>query len=333
VLSSFISICGSYESIIKKGHRIGLRGKVNDSLVTGIGFVDSIIPVGRGQRQLILGDRSTGKTSIFISSIIVSVVFAGFCSVDGFGSKRIFMLYVGINQNMSKISAFITKIGKIWSSLIMASHSSSAASLSYLLGLIGISFAESFMEKGFDVAICLDDLSKHSKSYRQISLIIGKIPSRDAFPSDIFNVHSSLLERCGKMKFEFGNGSCTGFPIIETINSDITEFIATNVISITDGQIYMSRRLFIDSIRPSIDSALSVSRIGSAAQCKLMKVVSSGVKNRITTLRLSASSGSSSMDVGSSMALGSFNSVFYQEHLVPIRLEVMMIFLLLIRAG
>jgi len=190
------------------------------------------------------------------------------------------------------------------------------------------------MEKGSDVGICLDDLSKHSKSYRQISLIIGKIPSRDAFPADIFNVHSALLERCGKMKVAFGSGSCTAFPVIETINSDITEFIATNVISITDGQIYMNRRLFLEGIRPSIDSALSVSRIGSAAQCKLMKLVSSGIKNRVTGLRLSASSGSStSTDTTSLLALQSFNTILYQDHLIPVRLEFMMILLLLNRAG
>lgn len=213
----------------------------------------------------------------------------------------------------------------------MATHSSSAACLSYLLGQVGISLAEKFMEKGLDVGICIDDLSKHSKSYRQISLIIGKIPSRDAFPADIFNVHSSLLERCGKMRMLFGNGSCTGFPIIETINSDITEFIATNVISITDGQIYMSKKLFNESIRPSIDSGLSVSRIGSSAQCKLMKLVGSGIKNRITTLRTSGGVGG--LDSSSNMILRSFNHLFFQEHLFPVRLEVSMIALLGIRNG
>jgi F-type H+-transporting ATPase subunit alpha len=217
--------------------------------------------------------------------------------------------------------------------LFIASHSSSAAYLSYLLGLIGLSLAESFMEKGSDVGICLDDLSKHSKSYRQISLIIGKIPSRDAFPADIFNVHSALLERCGKMKVAFGSGSCTAFPVIETINSDITEFIATNVISITDGQIYMNRRLFLEGIRPSIDSALSVSRIGSAAQCKLMKLVSSGIKNRVTGLRLASSGSSTTTDTSSLLALQSFNSILYQDHLIPVKLEFMMVLLLLNRAG
>jgi len=188
------------------------------------------------------------------------------------------------------------------------------------------------MDLAFDVVICLDDLSKHSKSYRQISLIIGKIPSRDAFPSDIFNVHSSLLERCGKLRADFGGSSITGFPIIETINSDITEFIATNVISITDGQIYMNKKLFNDSIRPAIDSGLSVSRIGSAAQCKVMKIVSSGLKNRLTLLRnVVGNAGGSSKDDLSN--LKSLNLIFYHEHLLPLRLEVTMLLLLLNRLG
>jgi len=200
------------------------------------------------------------------------------------------------------------------------------------MGHIGLSIAEKLMDLAFDVVICLDDLSKHSKSYRQISLIIGKIPSRDAFPSDIFNVHSSLLERCGKLRSDFGGSSITGFPIIETINSDITEFIATNVISITDGQIYMNRKLFNDSIRPAIDSGLSVSRIGSAAQCKVMKIVSSGLKNRLTLLRnIVGNAGGSSKD--DLISLKSLNLIFYHEHLFPLRLEVTMLLLLFSRLG
>ena len=134
--------------------------------------------------------------------------------------------------------------------------------------------------------LCFDDLSKHSKCYRQISLILAKIPSRDAFPADIFNIHSSLLERCGKLMYCYFGGSITAFPVIETINSDITEYIATNVISITDGQFYTNKRLFLDSCRPAIDSGLSVSRIGSSAQSKLMKVLSVGIKNLLTNYRI-----------------------------------------------
>jgi F-type H+-transporting ATPase subunit alpha len=158
--------------------------------------------------------------------------------------------------------------------------------LAFLLPLIGVSIGERLRDRGLDCCICFDDLSKHSKSYRQISLILGKIPSRDAFPADIFNIHSSVLERCGRVKYSSGGGSITALPIIETINSDITEYIATNVISITDGQFYTNKKLFLESIRPAVDSALSVSRIGTNAQAKLMKVYSVGLKNLITHSRL-----------------------------------------------
>lgn len=160
--------------------------------------------------------------------------------------------------------------------------------MSFMLPVLGVSICERLRNKGYDSIICIDDLSKHSKSYRQLSLILGKIPSRDAFPSDIFNIHSSLLERCGKLSYYCNNyryGSISSFPIIETINSDITEFIATNIISITDGQFYCSKSLFNNSVRPSIDSGLSVSRIGSAAQCSIIKYYSIGIKNLLTSYR------------------------------------------------
>ena len=183
-----------------------------------------------------------------------------------------------------------------------------------MIPLIGVSIAERLRDRAFDCCICFDDLSKHSKSYRQISLILGKIPSRDAFPADIFNIHSSLLERCGKLKYSMFGGSITGLPIIETINSDITEYIATNVISITDGQFYTNKRLFLDSCRPAIDSGLSVSRIGSNAQCKLMKVYCVGIKNLLTNYR----------NV-------SLNLIFFQDHLLISPLETSLLLLLLLR--
>ena len=183
-----------------------------------------------------------------------------------------------------------------------------------MIPLIGVSIAERLRDRAFDCCICFDDFSKHSKSYRQISLILGKIPSRDAFPADIFNIHSSLLEICGKLKYRMFGGSITGLPVIETINSDITEYIATNVISITDGQFYTNKRLFLDSCRPAIDSGLSVSRIGSNAQCKLMKVYSVGIKNLLTNYRNK-----------------SLNLIFFQDHLLISPLETSLLFLLLLR--
>ncbi len=152
--------------------------------------------------------------------------------------------------------------------LLIGTHSSSSSLLSFFIPLIGISIGERLRDRGINNLICFDDLSKQAKSYRQIKSIIGSIPTRDAFPADIPNIHASSLERCGKLKSKYFGGSITAFPIIETINSDITEYIATNVISITDRQFYLSRNLFLDNIRPSINSGLSVSRIGSNAQCK-----------------------------------------------------------------
>jgi F0F1-type ATP synthase alpha subunit len=148
-----------------------------------------------------------------------------------------------------------------------------------MIFLVGISIIERLRDRGFDCCICFDDLSKHAKSYRQISLILAKIPCRDAFPADIFNIHSSLLERCGKLNYLYFGGSISALPVIETINSDITEYIATNVISITDGQFYLNKRLFLDSLRPAIDLSLSVSRLSSAVLIKLMKIAVYGMKN------------------------------------------------------
>jgi len=196
-------ICSNFTNLLKRGVRIALRAKVNDSLITGVRLVDSILPVGRGQRQLILGDRYTGKTSIFFSLLISSNNFNYLCSIDGCGTKRVFGIYIGINQNLSKLSKLIFLVSVSELSIVLASHSSSSSLLSFMITLIGVTMAERVRDRGFDVCICFDDLSKHSKSYRQLSLILDKIPSRDAFPADIFNIHSSLLERCGKLKYRY----------------------------------------------------------------------------------------------------------------------------------
>ena len=179
-----------------------------------------------------------------------------------------------------------------------------------MLPLIGISISERLRDRGYDIACCFDDLSKHSKSYRQISLIQSKIPSRDAFPTDIFNVHSSLLERCCKLNNTINSGTITALPIVETINDDITEYICTNIISITDGQLYTNRRFVLQNALPAIDSALSVSRIGSNAQCKLLKVVATNIKNEITNYR-------NSIELNNIEAakLKTLNNICYQDHL------------------
>jgi len=319
-----------YNNLLKRGVRIALRSKVNESLITGIRLIDSLLPIGMGQRQLILGDRSTGKTSIFLFIIISSFSFSYIGSIDGFGIKRLFSFYIGISLNLSKLSKFISSILFSYFILIIASHSSSSSLLNFLLPLIGISCAERLRDRGFNSCICFDDLSKHAKSFRQINLILGVIPSRDAYPAAVFNVHSSLLERCGKLNSFFSFSSITAFPVIETINSDITDYIATNIISITDGQFYLSRLLFINSIRPSIDSGLSVSRIGSSAQCKLIKIISSGLKNELTNLRLLDFSSSSSIDL---LRLLSLNNIFYSNHLSISSLSFTSLLLLIYRSS
>jgi F-type H+-transporting ATPase subunit alpha len=281
-----------------------------------------MLPIGRGQRQLVLGDRNTGKSSIFLSTLISSARSNALGTIDGLGSKRLIGIYVAINQNLSKLVKFIDYLEafKIHCfTLVLATHASSPAMLGYLLPLVGISIAERLRDRGLDCLISFDDLSKHAKSYRQISLLLGKIPSRDAYPSDIFNVHSSLLERAGKLRLDYKGGSITAFPIIETINSDITEFISTNVISITDGQIYTSKALFLNGIRPAVDSALSVSRIGSNAQTKFMKLLGSGIKNELTNLRLSADLGN--ISAADKIKLNYLNSIFTQIYLLTNSLE------------
>lgn len=258
----------SYQNLLRRGVRIALRSKVNDSLITGLRVVDCLLPVGLGQRQLLLGDRYTGKTTVFMSVLLYLASTSSF-TVDGFGTRRILGIYVGIGQSLSKLLIVLYRLINIsFVSLFIGTHSASSSLLSFMIPLIGISIGERLRDRGNHIVLCFDDLSKHSKSYRQISLVLAKIPSRDAFPSDIFNIHSSLLERCGKIAINIGGCSITAFPIIETVASDITEYIATNVISITDGQLYTNKQLFLDTIRPAIDSSLSVSRIGSNAQCK-----------------------------------------------------------------
>lgn len=277
-----------HSSIIDVGPRIALRGKVNETLLTGLRIVDTLLPIGRGQRQLILGDRNTGKTSIGLSTLITNNKNNYLGSIDGFGSKRLFGIYMGINQNLSKLYKLTTLFNFTFYNssnttltLIFGTHTSSSAMITLTLPILGTTLGEILRDRGFDVLICFDDLTKHAKSYRQISLILGKVPSRDAFPADIFNIHSTILERCGRLNNNY-RGSISSLPIIETVNSDITEFIATNVISITDGQVYTNRGLFNLGIRPAIDTGLSVSRIGSSAQCMYLRTMTTGIKDEIS---------------------------------------------------
>ena len=306
---------------------------MNDSILTGLRVVDSILPVGRGQRQLILGDRYTGKTSCFLSTLLNASLLNLLGSIDGFGSKRLFLIYVGLNQSLNKLSKLINVIWYInWTTFIFSSHSTSCSLLTFLLPLLGVSIAERIRDCGYDSCIAFDDLSKHSRSYRQINLLQQKLPSRDAFPSDVLNIHSSLLERVAYGiwigTIRNARSTISSFPIIETINADISEYIATNVISITDGQFYLNKNLFNLSARPAIDSSLSVSRVGSNAQCRLIKLTSAGIKNELTTLRNNSNLSSIEYD-----RLTCLNHIFYQDHLFISGIETSLILLLVYRNG
>ncbi len=241
-----------------------LRRSVDTPVHTGIKAIDSMIPLGRGQRELIIGDRATGKTAIALDAII---------SQKG---GDLICIYVAIGQKSSKVAqavAILEHYGAMEHTIVVSAHASDPAALQYIAPYAGCTIGEEFMEQGRDALIIYDDLSKHAWSYRQLSLLLRRPPGREAYPGDIFYLHSRLLERAAKMAPEYGGGSLTALPIIETQAGDISAYIPTNVISITDGQIYLETDLFNAGIRPALNVGLSVSRVGGAAQTRAMKQV------------------------------------------------------------
>jgi F-type H+/Na+-transporting ATPase subunit alpha len=246
------------------------RSPVDTPLKTGIKAVDTMIPIGRGQRELIIGDRGLGKTAIALDAIINQRTVQK-------GNKRVLCVYVAIGQKQSSVSQVIERLRKekaLEYTVVVVAGASDPASLQYLAPYAGTSIAEYFMEKGEDVLVVYDDLTKHAWAYRQLSLVLKRPAGREAYPGDIFYLHSRLLERSVKLNKENGGGSITSLPIIETQASDISAYIPTNVISITDGQIYLQSDLFNLGIRPAINPGNSVSRVGGAAQTKAIKSVS-----------------------------------------------------------
>ncbi|MFA6466819.1 MAG: F0F1 ATP synthase subunit alpha [Patescibacteria group bacterium] len=252
------------------------RQSVFQPLETGIKVIDAIIPIGKGQRELIIGDRQTGKTALAIDAIINQK------------GKDVICIYVAIGQKESKVARIVAKLEETgamdYTTVVLAGASESAA-LSYIAPYAGCSMGEYFMDKGKDVLVIYDDLSKHAVAYRQISLLLKRPPGREAYPGDVFYVHSRLLERAAKMSDELGGGSLTALPIIETQAGDISAYIPTNVISITDGQIFLETDLFYKGIRPALSTGLSVSRVGSAAQKKAMKKVAGKLKMDLAQYR------------------------------------------------
>ena len=245
------------------------RKSVDTPLETGITAIDAMTPIGRGQRELIIGDRQTGKTAIAIDSIINQK------------GKDVLCIYVAIGQKNSTVAQIVDKLkefGAMEYTLVVAATASEPAPLQYVAPYAGVAIAEEWMEQGKDVLIIYDDLSKHAVAYRTLSLLLKRSPGREAYPGDVFYLHSRLLERACKLSPEYGGGSITALPIIETQSGDISAYIPTNVISITDGQIFLQTDLFNAGQRPAIDSGLSVSRVGGAAQFKATKQVARSLK-------------------------------------------------------
>ena len=245
------------------------RKSVDQPLQTGITTIDSIIPIGRGQRELIIGDRETGKTAIAIDTILNQK------------NQNIYCIYVAIGQKNSTVAQVVNKLkqgGAMEYTTVVSASASEMAPVQYIAPYAGCAIAEEWLEQGKDVLIIYDDLSKHAVAYRTLSLLLKRAPGREAYPGDVFYLHSRLLERSCRLNEENGGGSITALPIIETQAGDISAYIPTNVISITDGQIFLQQELFNAGFRPAIDTGLSVSRVGSAAQIKAMKQVSSSLK-------------------------------------------------------
>ena len=259
-----------------KASGVMARQSVKEPLETGIKVLDALVPIGKGQRELIIGDRQTGKTSIAIDTIINQ------------RGKDVICIYVAIGQKESTVANVIEQLKEynaLEYSIVVSASASKPGPLLYLAPYAGVTLAEEFMYNGKDVLIIYDDLSKHAVAYRELSLLLHRPPGREAYPGDVFYLHSRLLERAAKLNEEMGGGSITALPIIETQAGDISAYIPTNVISITDGQIFLQADLFASGQRPAIDTGLSVSRVGSAAQIKAIKQVSGTIKIELANYR------------------------------------------------
>ncbi len=260
------------------------RKSVHEPVQTGIKAIDSLIPIGRGQRELIIGDRQTGKTSIAIDTIINQK----YAHDNANESDKIYCIYVAIGQKQSTIARIVKQLeeaGALEYTVVVSAAISDPAPLQFIAPYVGCTIGEYFRDNGMHALIIYDDLSKHAVAYRQMSLLLRRPPGREAFPGDVFYLHSRLLERAAKMSEKEGSGSLTALPIIETQAGDVSAYIPTNVISITDGQIFLESELFYKGVRPAVNVGLSVSRVGSAAQTKAMKQVAGSIKLELAQYR------------------------------------------------
>jgi len=272
-------------------YRVGLkapgiipRQSVSEPMQTGIKAVDSLVPIGRGQRELIIGDRQTGKTAVAVDTIINQKRF----NDAGDAKKKLYCIYVAIGQKRSTVAQIVKRLADADAmkyTIVVSATASDAAPLQYLAPYSGVAMGEYFRDNGMHAVIIFDDLSKQAVAYRQMSLLLRRPPGREAYPGDVFYLHSRLLERAAKMSDAMGGGSLTALPIIETQAGDVSAYIPTNVISITDGQIFLETELFYKGIRPAINVGLSVSRVGSAAQTKSMKQVAGSMKLELAQYR------------------------------------------------
>ena len=260
------------------------RKSVNEPMQTGLKAIDCLIPVGRGQRELIIGDRQTGKTAIAIDTIINQKEI----NKSNDESKKLYCIYVAIGQKRSSVAQIVKTLeeaGALEYTIVVAATASDPAPLQFLAPYTGCTMGEYFRDNGMHALIIYDDLSKQAVAYRQMSLLLRRPPGREAFPGDVFYLHSRLLERAAKLNDKYGGGSLTALPIIETQASDVSAYIPTNVISITDGQIFLETELFYKGVRPAVNVGISVSRVGSAAQIKAMKQVSGSIKLELAQYR------------------------------------------------
>ena len=265
-----------YRPVEKKATGVMARQSVKQPLQTGIKIIDALVPIGRGQRELIIGDRQTGKTSIAIDTILNQK------------GQNVICIYVAIGQKESTVASVVETLKQhnaMDYSIVVSASASNPSPLLYLAPYAGVTMAEEFMFSGKDVLVIYDDLSKHAVAYRELSLLLKRPPGREAFPGDVFYLHSRLLERAAKLSDKLGGGSITALPIIETQAGDISAYIPTNVISITDGQIFLSSDLFYSGIRPAVNAGLSVSRVGGNAQIKAVKKVSGTLRIDLASFR------------------------------------------------
>ncbi|MBO4266051.1 MAG: F0F1 ATP synthase subunit alpha [Lachnospiraceae bacterium] len=265
-----------YRRIERVASGVITRKSVDTPLQTGIKAIDSMIPIGRGQRELIIGDRQTGKTAIAIDTIINQK------------GQNVKCIYVAIGQKASTVASIVKTLeefGAMAYTTVVASTASEMAPLQYIAPYSGCAIGEEWMENGEDVLVIYDDLSKHATAYRTLSLLLRRPPGREAYPGDVFYLHSRLLERAARMSEEYGGGSLTALPIIETQAGDVSAYIPTNVISITDGQIYLETEMFNSGFRPAVNAGLSVSRVGGAAQIKAMKKISAPIRTELAQYR------------------------------------------------